>query len=501
MTRRVYAVLATALIISGCGPATSPSLTPSAGATAPVVATAQASTEPSASPIAGSDGYILFVLEWFGQYELVAMDVASGAWLRAPFGPDDGSWRGAQWTPAGDGLLIAFPTGGPDETSVEWRIATLDAGSATTIDFGEAAVSGVSISPDGAWIAGYVRLADNGVGYWTFQRTDGTASARVDAAGQIVWSHDGAEALILTEDGRLLDVKPATGTMMLIGSSLRSLSGRDTHTSVLWSPDDSEFLYRADDCPLCAMSRGAGALRKLEAPALEQVHEVIGWAPSGIVAISRYDPTRILLLSPDTGEITKTIAEGRIDDAVISIDMRRVAVSEFDMTAGLEYVAIYDLADGTSSRFAVPAGGTVSSIRWQPASFPVPWPVWTEPGPEPTPTIHAGTLELEAHGAFQAITTIQAACEERGGLAISGSVGDVSMQLGVSPDGSPNFLSINGPGFGAFAGKGFDVAPPFVVSTPGSTMADGSLEFSGLPDMQGAGTTVSGTVHWSCSLD
>ena len=502
MTSRVSTLLTLMFVLVSCGPSalsrSTPGLeSPRTGAVASLAPTA----ELSATPTPGSEGYLLFRLtttvDADRHEDLVALDVASGTMLTAPFSQDGSRWLEAAWTPAGDGLLVPFWNGKSQGTTQEWRVVTLDPGGpVSTIDFGGVEVQDVSMSPSGTWIAGNVHPPDKGTGYATLQRTDGSATVRVGSAGWLAWSHDGDEALILTEDRELLDVLPGSDKTVSVAGSVSALSYRPP---VLWSPDDAEFLFRTDDCGACAMSRGSHTVRSLTEPSAGEISQIVGWTPSGLVGLLRGDTTELLVLSPANGAVVRSIARGVIADAVVSPDMGRVVTTELDQATGLETVAIYNLENGTARRFTLPEGVFLSHARWQPAFVPLPWPSWTRPGPDPTPVIRAGTLALEIRGALEASTPIIAQCEERGeGLGIVGSSAAIEVQLGVSPDGAPNFLSIQGPGFGAFAGKGFDVVPPIVVATAGSTLRDGSLTFTEVPEIDGV-RTVSGTLRWSCS--
>jgi hypothetical protein len=49
----------------------------------------------------------------------------------------------------------------------------------------------------------------------------------------------------------------------------------------------------------------------------------------------------------------------------------------------------------------------------------------------------------------------------------------------------------------AFAGKGFEAVPPYVVPEAGAKPTGGSLAFHDLPNAIGAGI-ISGRVEWRC---
>lgn len=493
-----------ALILAGCTTNPSPSPAPSAGAlpTARDLPSSAAPT-PAGGGQPGSAGYLLMELTNStseGRYtDLVALDPASGALLLAPWTAADG-WAldTARWSADGAALLLGnrMPTAEGALPVLRWSEEWLDpARPARPILFDAVQVFDVAASrPDGAWFSG-TSIGEDGSRHTVFRHADGSGTDGQASAGQVAWSPASREAVILTRGDRLIQVEPQTLTTRTLAESVRYLSSSVNDPQVLWSPDGLDVLYRADACGLCIQTLATGAVRTLDTSGAGDVFEVHAWTPFGLVA-RLSDTGEMIVLSADDGAVRRVL--GAIGDTAVSPGGDRLIGLELEAGASSMMIVDIDLSTGTEERYAAPTGVILRQLQWQPTPVEVPWPAWTPPGPDATPPLAAGALELVVSGAFTASTNFAALCETRdSGLAITGSDGDVGAQVGVSADGAPNFLSVNGSGFAAFAGKGFEVAPPFVIGDAGSTLASGSLSFSELPNIDAAGV-INGTLRWTC---
>lgn len=497
-------VVVLALVLASCTPALSPSPAPSSTrSTASGVMPSPWAPTPGATQV-GAAGFVLMELgnstSGDRRTDLVGLDLATGNVLLAPWKAADGwAFEGARWSIDGRGLILGQRVRDVGPTILEWSEQWLDPSRAPLpIRFDAEWVFDVAASPpQGAWFSGTAH-DQNGPHHTVFRHADGSGTDGQAPVGQLAWSPNQGDAIILTRDGQLVHVEPQTMTTRTLAESVRFLSSSFDEPQVLWSPSGADVLYRADACGLCIQNLESGVVRTLNTSEAGDITELHAWTPLGVVATLGNDGG-VILLSPVDGEVGRVL--GAMFDVAVSPNLDRLIGLMLEPGGASLTIITVDLATGTEVRYPAPADVLLKHLRWQPAAVDVPWPVWTPPGPDSTPPLTSGSLELDVHGAFVATTSLVADCEVRdGGIAIYASTDEIGTQLGVSEDGAANFLSINGPGFAAFAGKGFDVVPPFVITDPGSTVASGSITFTNVPSIPDGGPAelVSGTLRWSC---
>jgi len=171
-----------------------------------------------------------------------------------------------------------------------------------------------------------------------------------------------------------------------------------------------------------------------------------------------------------------------------------------DWSSGVPEILIVDVATGSVRRVELDRWTSPSEPRFQPRPYPLPWSPWSPPGPDVTPEPVQASITVDIDGAFEAATTLAGTCYQRGDeVEIEATTSELGFNVAIAGDGTVTFLSVNGDGFAAFAGKFFEIAPPTVVTAPGSTSGAGSVTLKGVPSDDGPGT-IDGTISWSCGI-
>lgn len=492
------------LTLAGCGPVASP---PGASPAGPIVSGEPRSTarQTATADLSGGSGYVLMDLtnpaSQDRYQDLVAFDTATGTMLLAPWRAAD-SWAldTASWLAGGGGLLLGKRLGDEQDgtpPTIEWSKQWLDATKQPDpVAFEAGRVFGVVASlPEGEWFAGTV-YGDRGPVHTVFRRADGSGSEFQGPVGRIAWSPHGDAAMIVTDDARLVLIEPGAMAERVLADRVLPLASSGYQPQVLWSPEGGDVLYRGEDCGVCVQALDSGAIRSLDTSGAGDVWDVLGWTPFGVLVMLGGGSPELALLSPDDGRVARVLRP--LAYVALSPGSDRIIGMALEPGDASLTIVVIDLASGQEAVYDAPGNVYLANPRWQPARVEVPWPVWAPPGLDAQPEVVAGFVELDVRGAFEANEALPAECTVRDdGVAIIAARSDLGVQVGVSEEGTANFLALGGSGFSSFAGKGFDVLPPYVITAVGSTTDSGSLAFNDIPAIEGAGT-VSGTLAWSC---
>jgi hypothetical protein len=502
--RRVEVLLVlVGLLLSACATsaaptesATTPTYTPTpAGSTSP---------EPSITVgPSGSDAAVgLLAVRTFrshdGSTSHMVLVQPDGTLLEVP--AEIAQLSGLRWSPDGTRLLGHVVTGeGPTPI-----VVTLATGQITRLGAGILEIHGSGWSPDGTevlltpgWFSQEIVLA----------RADGSAlHTLADGVQQTFWSPDGRSIAITEETPggrRLAILDPSTGARTTIAD--------DVNGVVAWLPDGSGIVVSSDaSCRFCLLVLSAGELRPLDEPlSIWNGRELafLGWrGEHELVIASASEPrpfvVEVALLDIRTGTITSRLeVDGTVPSKLfLSPDGSTIAYERFDQQSYAVSIWLQPIDGSSPEALTVPAPGIVDTIlAWQPAAVPVPWRPFVAPTPAPVPIARSGTARLTVTGARTGSAELAGTCTtEPQRVVIELTSGTAGAQLGISGGGTVLFLSVSLDGFMAMGGKGWEVAPPFVVAAPESMPAGGSLTFDGLTDAMDEPGTIGGTLTWSC---
>ena len=489
-----------AIALAACGSAASPGVSLAPSATPAASPTLALPTTP-AGPATG----ILFLRSAQGSAETLFLPPNAREPLRMPDPGVPLNDLPLQWSPDGRRLL-GMLRGEVVADSVDDLVVIAADGSAAPLRLTHDGQpkSAPAWSPDGRSIA-YTRgdpTASQGTALAIVSSDGGDDRVLVPDGFYGFWSPDGRFLAYyrntVTEHGatqELSTVEVSTGAQ-------RRLSA-EANGGAWWSPGSTWLLFYAPDCALCLVRTDGTDRRTLsEFIGSDWRTSPLGWLSDGEVLMVQAGPQSSFLRFAVAGGAPETIyaVDTVVGGAALSPDRRFVAFARPVASDSLS-LWVLELATGVATELtSVPSATYDGSPRWQPVPFPLDWPPYVAPTPTPPPTPYPGSLSLAVTGARTASGDGAATCipRESGGLEITGSVSGGSVTVGLDEIERVTFVSVSIAEFLAVAGKGFEVAAPFVAVDTGSSAAQGGLDFRDLPDADGSSGTISGRIEWTC---
>jgi len=435
------------------------------------------------------------------RWAFVSIDVATGEVLQAP-----GSLDVGPWSPDGSSIL------GSNQDGIV-TVSVSAAAIVTVVTRTESRFSKASWSPDGRSILlDRITPDKSSPVEMLIARSDGGGDrllARDVTAGR--WSPDGR--LVAAGSGLPGDY-PQAIVLVDVASGATERLAEDAAFILGWAPDSEVLVYigTGPQCTLCVVTLSSKTVKSLipERAFLPDPSQiaVLGWRSAREMLLSypregigsgSGAPVQVALVDVDAGTVTALlVVEGTTADRIsLSPDGSTLVWARLDGPGNLPVIWVQPLTGEARQLSYPPAGGYDDFPSWQPAPAPVEWPAF-DPAPDPTPTSHAATGHLEVSGARQASVDVAGTCSAReDGVGLYMERDGTVVQIGMTSGGTITFLEVFLDDFEAFAGKGFEARPPWVVAELGAGPTEGELTFHDLPNANGEGT-INGQATWSC---
>ncbi|HUU85962.1 MAG TPA: hypothetical protein VM243_20895, partial [Phycisphaerae bacterium] len=512
--RLSHSRLATTIIVglfvaAACTSAASPKPTTNAESASATAGTPSGTSSPT--------GRILFwrlysTPDGNSEAALLSFDVATGEVLQAPWTLTEDPLGGLRWAPDGSGIIAAGYSG-VDRFSG-------DSAEPIVVLPKQSGAYDAAFSPDGRWIA---VAGGDGLGIAAADGGDGWEMVEPELGGArtaplLAWSPDSRTVAFFSSDPSQSDPGLWVPSLTLLDRESRTTRvlahvAPGVQGGLTWSPDGTQIAFLGEGpeselmnpelsgCVVCVANVESADVRSVVgdvsavggpwADRLDDRLTIAGWRdPRTIVAFRRGARPAAYQIDAESGDITEMTTpavgvffQGKFPPD-LSPDGRWLAIS-FARAEGATYIGLFDLDLGIVEQITSADASSYDRDllpMWQPAPLALPWQLWAAPTPEPTPTNYAGTGHLEVSGAVQASVDVAGTCSAReDGVGLYMERDGTVVQIGMTSGGAITFLEVFLDDFEAFAGKGFEARPPWVVAELGAGPTEGELTFHDLP--------------------